>query len=178
MKLTTWLHKSLAVLKKSPFEFTVLAVMTVILGYGIVPAAAADTSAFGFAGVDRVTELRIAAMHNELKSYGVFPKSDLRGPSYTTTVTSTAYNSLPWQTDDTPFITASGTHVRHGVVAANFLPIGTRIKIPELYGDQVFIVEDRMNARYYKRLDVWMEHYDDAIAYGVRTITIEVYMNE
>ncbi|MBI1908428.1 3D domain-containing protein [Candidatus Uhrbacteria bacterium] len=93
-------------------------------------------------------------------------------------MTSTAYNSLPWQTDDTPFITASGTHVRHGVVAANFLPIGTRIKIPELYGDQVFIVEDRMNARYYKRLDVWMEHYDDAIAYGVRTITIEVYMNE
>src|SRR3990167_1248447 len=40
-------------------------------------------------------------------------------------VTITAYSSTPEETDSTPFITASGTHVRDGVVAANFLPLGT-----------------------------------------------------
>lgn len=175
MKLNNWLNKSLAIIKKSPFEFAVLAVMTVILGYGVVPAAAADEHMLGMAAVDRVTALRIDAMQNKLKPYGNFPEADLRGPSYTMTVTSTAYNSLESQTDSTPFITASGTRTRHGVVAANFLPIGTRIKIPDIYGDQIFIVEDRMNPRYDKRVDVWMEHYEDAIQYGVRTIKIEVY---
>ncbi|MBT4856627.1 3D domain-containing protein [Candidatus Uhrbacteria bacterium] len=87
----------------------------------------------------------------------------------------TAYNSLPGQTDSTPFTTASGTTTRHGVIAANFLPFGTRVKIPEIYGDQVFIVEDRMNARYWHKVDIWMEGYDDAIEFGIKNITIEVY---
>ncbi|MBT3230720.1 3D domain-containing protein [Candidatus Uhrbacteria bacterium] len=106
------------------------------------------------------------------------PASDLRGPAYTITVPATAYNSLPWQTDDTPFITASGTTTRHGVLAANFLPIGTRVKIPEIYGDDIFIVEDRMNSRYWERVDIWMEEYDDAIEFGYQNINIEVYPNQ
>lgn len=163
-------------LKKSPVEMGIVVVMTFILGYGLMPGiATADERTVAFPVADQAIALRIAAMQNQLKDYGVLPKSDLRGPSYTITVPSTAYNSLPNQTDATPFITASGTQVRHGVVAANFLPIGTRIKIPDLYGDQIFVVEDRMNARYYKKVDIWMEHYSDAIAYGVRNITIEVY---
>src|SRR3989344_299704 len=39
----------------------------------------------------------------------------------------TAYSSTPEQTDETPFITASGSYVRNGVVAANFLPMGAKI---------------------------------------------------
>src|SRR3989338_7794857 len=35
------------------------------------------------------------------------------------TATITAYSSEVRQTDDTPFTTASGSHVRYGVVAAN-----------------------------------------------------------
>lgn len=163
-------------LTKSPVEAGLVFMMVFVLGYGLVPSSATATvRALDFPVTDRVTALRIKAMQNELMPFGSLPEADLRGPSYVTTVTSTAYNSLPWQTDDTPFITASGTHVRHGVVAANFLPIGTRVKIPELYGDQIFIVEDRMNPRYHKRMDIWMEDYDDAIAYGVKTLTIEVY---
>ncbi|MBU4314954.1 3D domain-containing protein [Patescibacteria group bacterium] len=102
----------------------------------------------------------------------------MREPAYTITVPATAYNSLAGQTDDTPFITASGTTTRHGVLAANFLPIGTRVKIPEIYGDDIFIVEDRMNARYNKRVDIWMENYDDAIQFGYKNIQIEVYPNK
>ncbi|HCC83461.1 TPA: hypothetical protein DEP96_01275 [Candidatus Uhrbacteria bacterium] len=103
------------------------------------------------------------------------PKADLRGPNYTITVPSTAYNSEVGQCDDTPFITASGTHVRPGVIAANFLPIGTKVKIPKYYGEQVFVVEDRMNARYDKRIDIWMESHSDAIKWGIRNVEIEVY---
>ncbi len=177
MKLPLWLHKSIAAVKKSPLEIAALVVMTVLLGYGVVPSAVmADERALDFPINNRVTQLRVAAMQNELKPFGTFPAADLRGPSYMITVPSTAYNSLAGQTDSTPFITASGTRTRHGVVAANFLPIGTRIKIPEYYGDQIFIVEDRMNRRYDKKIDIWMESYDDAIQFGARNITVEVYL--
>src|SRR5437868_1496729 len=37
----------------------------------------------------------------------------------------TAYSSTEDQTDDSPFITASGAHVADGIVAANFLPLHT-----------------------------------------------------
>jgi len=84
-------------------------------------------------------------------------------------VPSTAYNSLEAQTDSTPWITASGTRCRWGVVASNHLAIGTKIKI-EGFGDQIFIVEDRMNRRYNRKIDIWMPTYKEAINYGSRTI--------
>jgi len=87
----------------------------------------------------------------------------------------TAYNSLPNQTDSTPFNTADGTYVRDGLIAANFLPLGTRVKFPDLYGDKEFIVKDRMNARYNYKADIWMENYSDAIHFGVHYTTIEIY---
>ena len=123
----------------------------------------------------KATGLKIAAMANALADYGALPESGEREASRTMTVTSTAYSSDVAQTDSTPFITASGTTVRHGIVAANFLPIGTLIKIPDIYGDEVFVVEDRMNARYSKRMDIWMETREEAMQFGVRRINIEIY---
>ena len=87
----------------------------------------------------------------------------------------TAYNSLPNQTDSTPFHTADNTHVRDGIVAANFLPLGTRVKFPELYGDKEFVIKDRMNRRYTYKADIWMEEYSDAIDFGLNYTTIEIY---
>lgn len=93
-------------------------------------------------------------------------------------VTSTAYSSEPAQTDDTPCITANGYDVCEAgienVVAANFLPFGTKIKIPDLFGDRIFIVQDRMNARYQYRVDLWMTSRERAINYGVRYIKIQI----
>lgn len=89
-------------------------------------------------------------------------------------VPSTAYSSTKDQTDDTPFITAMGTHVRDGVVAANFLPFGTLIKIPDYFGDKVFVVEDRMNKRYDYRIDLWFSTRAEAKEWGVRKIKIEI----
>lgn len=86
----------------------------------------------------------------------------------------TAYSSTPDQTFGDPFTTASGTRVRDGVIAANFLPIGTKVRIPGLFGDKVFVVEDRMNARYWKRLDIWMPTRQDAKNFGIKTVYVEI----
>ena len=90
------------------------------------------------------------------------------------TVSVSAYSSTPDQTDDSPFITAKGTYVRDGIVATNFLPFGTAIKIPEIYGNKIFVVEDRMNKRYQTNVDVWMTSREAALKFGRRTLTIEV----
>lgn len=86
----------------------------------------------------------------------------------------TGYSSTPEQTDDTPFITAANTMVRDGVVAANFLPIGTKIKLPDLYGEKVFVVEDRLHPRKYYVVDIWFENYWEAKEFGAKHTYIEV----
>ena len=86
----------------------------------------------------------------------------------------TAYSSTFWQTDDTPYITAAGTWVRNGIVAANFLPFGTKIRIPEIYGDEVFVVEDRMHPRNHYHVDVWLPSYWEALNFGAKRTYIEI----
>lgn len=88
---------------------------------------------------------------------------------YSGTTMATAYNSMEWQCDSTPWITASGTRCREGVIATNGLPFGTKVLI-EGFGGQVFVVEDRMNRRYKKRIDIWMREYNDALKFGKRKI--------
>lgn len=89
-------------------------------------------------------------------------------------VSITAYSSTPDQTDDSPFITARGTYVRDGILAANFLPFGTKIKIPELFGDKIFVVEDRMNSRYWHKVDIWFPERHDALEFGIKTAKIQI----
>lgn len=84
-------------------------------------------------------------------------------------VVATAYNSLKSQTDSSPWVTASGTRCRWGVVACNFLPIGTKLKI-EGFGKKIFVVEDRMAKRFKHRLDVWFPKYKDAVKFGKKKV--------
>ena len=87
----------------------------------------------------------------------------------------TAYSSSPWETDSNPYITAAGTRVREGIVANNYLPIGTKIKIPELYGDKIFVVEDRMNwKKGYYHVDIWFPSYWEAKQFGAKKTYIEI----
>jgi 3D (Asp-Asp-Asp) domain-containing protein len=92
--------------------------------------------------------------------------------------TMTAYNSEAGQTDDSPCITANGFDVcKHGIedtLAANFLPLGTKVKIPDLFGDRVFVVRDRMNKKHPNRVDVWMKDRHAAIHFGVKVAKIQV----
>lgn len=86
----------------------------------------------------------------------------------------TAYSSTPDQTDDTPFITASGKNVRDGIIATNHLKFGTRVQIPELFGDKVFVVEDRMHPRKQGFVDVWMPTREEAMRFGIAHADIVV----
>lgn len=77
----------------------------------------------------------------------------------------------PWN----PWITASGAWVRDGTAASNFLPFGTKIRIPSLFGNKVFVVEDRLNKRFYDRIDVWFPTKSAAKQFGINyDIPIEI----
>jgi len=90
-------------------------------------------------------------------------------------LTVTAYSSTVDQTDASPFITASGTHVHDGTLAHNYLPIGTQVRFPDVFGDKIFVVEDRLNARYGPYMaDIWMPTRDQAIQWGARVLRMEV----
>jgi len=92
--------------------------------------------------------------------------------------TVTAYNSDAGQCDNTPCITANGYDVcSHGIedtIAANFLKFGTKVRIPEYFGDRVFVVRDRMNAKHNNRVDVWMLEKTAAKKFGIKAAKIEV----
>ncbi|MPY65662.1 hypothetical protein F8S09_02995 [Deinococcus sp. SDU3-2] len=96
----------------------------------------------------------------------------------------TAYNSLAAQTDSTPFITATGTRTRPGVVALSrdllrVFPYGSRVTIEDLSGKynhllrgRVFYVEDTMAARKTNSIDIWMATRSQAIQFGARQVRI------
>lgn len=97
------------------------------------------------------------------------------GPSYT--VALTAYNAVPEQTDGNPFETASGAYSNPEVIAArsqdlaNELPFGTIIELDDSEesssGTCGFarvahrigyrVIEDTMNARFTKRVDILLD---------------------
>ncbi len=116
-----------------------------------------------------------AGLPRNSQSTAVVAVPQIKISAYTTKrVWLTAYSSSPEETDDTPFITASGKSVRDGVIAANFLPLGTRIRIPDAFGDKIFVVEDRMHPRKKNVVDVWMPSKNQALAFGSKLTEIHV----
>ncbi len=105
------------------------------------------------------------------KNEKITPIVEVLETRYTTL---TGYSSTVDQTNGNPFVTASGYWVRDGIVAANFLPFGTKIRIPEIFGDKVFVVKDRMNRRYDNRVDVWFSTRQEAINFGLKSSYIEI----
>ncbi|HDP37002.1 MAG TPA: hypothetical protein ENN27_03965 [Candidatus Atribacteria bacterium] len=90
-------------------------------------------------------------------------------------ITVTAYSSTPDQTDDSPFITASGAWVYDGVIASNFLPFGTKVRFPELFRDKVFTVDDKMHERFTDtRVDIWFPDRESAQEFGIKETIMEI----
>ena len=158
-----------------------------IVGGGLTKESAMDSEAAKLRPTNGINTPEAMAAEIEItpligpenKSFGPDVKpSDPYRVVRSSTHTMTAYNSEAAQTDSTPCITANGFDVcKHGIedtVAANFLPMGTKIRIPDLFGDRVFTVRDRMNKRYSDRVDIWMIHKTDALKFGVRKARIEV----
>ncbi len=113
---------------------------------------------------------------NYLEDYRL-PKNKIKVKKIVKVVV-TAYNAVPEQTDSTPCITADGTNICANpnlkIVAANWLPFGTKIRIPEYFGNTIFEVRDRMNSRYPYRVDVLMDSIPAAKKFGVRYLKIEI----
>lgn len=86
----------------------------------------------------------------------------------------TAYSSTIDQCDADPFITAYNTQVRQGIVAANFLEKGTQIMFPEVFGNRVFVVEDKMHKRFKYRVDIWMPNVEQAKEFGIKKIKMVI----
>ncbi len=90
----------------------------------------------------------------------------------------TGYSSSVWETQGDPFITASGTRVKEGIIANNLLPFKTEIRLPEISGDKIFVVEDRMHSRkgpYH--IDIWFPSREEALAFGAKLTEMEILSN-
>jgi len=87
----------------------------------------------------------------------------------------TGYSSSFEETDEDPYVTASGKRPYFGIVASNFLPLGTKIKIPEIFGEKVFVVEDRMHPRFQDRIDIWFPSSSQAKLFGIKKAKIYIF---
>ncbi|MEX1112381.1 MAG: 3D domain-containing protein [Candidatus Andersenbacteria bacterium] len=164
----------------------ILAVSGVLLVLAFLPAVAfaQDVSSYLNDTADSAVRVEVelppelapavdTSFWGKLRSFlGVRKQSQVLPAIGTTfTVNSSAYASSPYQTDSTPCITAAGTRVRPGVVASNFLPIGTILEID----GETFIVEDRMNARYAGYfIDLWFPSTSSALEFGRKKLVVTV----
>ena len=121
-----------------------------------------------FAALPVITETSLLALSSPTQSdTGYTPK--------VIKVIVTAYSSSIYETDGDPFITASGQHVRDGIVANNLLPFGTRIKLPDIFGNKIFVVEDRLNAKKgYYHVDIWFPSRESALKFGSKITKMEI----
>lgn len=165
-------------LKKSRFELTLVAVVLAAAMYTGVPAMAAHVDA-AIQDAEWKTEMAVKDIQNNAMPYGTLPESGRAEPRYLTTMTVTAYNSVPGQTDATPCIGAQGTDIcvlynqGENICAANFVPLGTKLMVDGL-GECT--VRDRMNARYFYRVDWYMGmDVTGARQFGARQKSVSVY---
>ena len=179
---------ALALLSSTILAFTPASANAAIFDWlGVTKPTDIQSNFISFAGIGKDMGINLLDKDSEPSSFELLQGSSLvatnnplsikrvvKTQNRTYVVPASAYSSTIDQTDHSPFITARGTHVRDGVVAANFLPFGTVIKIPEIYGDKTFIVEDRMNSRYFYKIDVWFPSRAEAKEFGVKKIKIEI----
>lgn len=113
-----------------------------------------------------------------------FPIAGEREAAKTIWVVATAYSSTVDQTDSTPCITANGHNLCKqyeeqdfgNTIAANFLPTGTQVRLKDVSSDKIYVVRDRMNARYgWGRVDVWLPTREEAVEFGVKRIEMEIF---
>lgn len=125
-----------------------------------------------------MNKLAIALIAFNIASAPTIAITPAPSPPITLTVVATAYSPRPQETDSTPYTTALGADVREGIIAANFLPFGTIIRIPDFFGDTLFTVADRMNRRfthaYPHRIDIFYHETNEAMRFGRKILTIEI----
>jgi len=178
------LLKSLKLNKKVK-NIAILAVLSTILANIGFPGLVSAKSGFVSADSIYISQnlgLNQAKGPYKMDYFGRDKSTDIlskqkKQPNMVVNAVITAYTSTVDQTDDDPFVAASGKMVYDGMIAANWLPFGTKIKIPSLFGDKIFTVDDRMNERYgFGRMDIWLDaDRQVAVNFGVKRVNVEVY---
>jgi len=105
--------------------------------------------------------------------------SDQAPVKYVKHYTVTAYNSVPWQTDATPCLSADGSDICKlralgDQSCAAALPFGTKVDVP---GFGVCTVRDRLAPRFSYRIDLYFGGADQLQAakqWGVRHVEVAV----
>ena len=119
----------------------------------------------------------LALMNSVSSPMGAFTPEKAAEP-VKMTVFATAYTPRPEETDSTPWLTAAGTKTREGIIAANWLPFGTKVRID----GKVYTVEDRMNQRFTaafpQHIDIVFLSYEKARKFGKQKIEIEILPEE
>lgn len=162
-------------LRRKKIFFFLLIISVLIWGFSIFEAKTREvkTSLADFS-MEEVFENKLAIVQGN----SLLPTSNHSNPARIikkVNVIVTGYSSSIFETDDDPYTTAAGTQVREGIVANNLLPIGTKIKIPELYGEKIFVVEDRMHwKKGYYHVDIWFPSYWQAKNFGAKKTRIEI----
>lgn len=106
---------------------------------------------------------------------GELPRASDKPAKKVMYVRMSAYSSTVEETDSDPFTAASGAKVHDGMIAQNGLPFGTKVRLPQYFGDKIFVIEDRMNSRYgQNHADIWMPTKQAAKQWGVRTVRMEI----
>lgn len=97
------------------------------------------------------------------------------------TVRVTAYSPREFETDDTPFITASNRKVRHGIVAVSRdlfdqgWVFGRKIYIKKM---GIFTIDDLMAESKKNQIDIFMFDTDRALHFGKRTMEVHLLASE
>ncbi len=109
----------------------------------------------------------------------VLTSGDAKEEIKTMEVLATAYNSVPEQTDDTPFEAAWGDiltpEVKCIAVSKDLLEMGltkySKVVIDGLPGE--YVVLDKMNSRWEKKIDIYMgTNIKEALEWGIKKVTI------
>lgn len=83
----------------------------------------------------------------------------------------TAYTSSVEETDDTPFVAASGTSTRPGIIACpRKYPFGT---IFEIQGRR-YDCQDRMALKNDGMFDIWMSTKEEAYRFGTQELEVKI----
>lgn len=124
----------------------------------------------GYAGYKQLEKESMVVYVRETINEEVIP------PHSIVSATVTAYTSSVDETDDDPFVTASGKLVRVGTLACpSKYKFGT---VVEIQGER-YTCEDRMNKRYRhtERFDIWVKTKRDAYLWGKQELLVKVYLN-
>lgn len=151
--------------------------LQLIAFFALLPLAALWTLSVSLVTAGAMPTATAEHVQEEQSSAVVFPLPDVAQYEIKKTIrlTVTAYSSTVDQTDGDPWTTASGATVRDGIIAHNVLPFGTRVRFPDVFGEKVFIVQDRLSPRKgYYIADIWMPTREQAKAWGAPILKMEV----